>query len=76
MQLDDDDDEQAAAAAAAVDVIIIKGRRGTEPGDEPGEAGVATRPAGSSSAAAAAAAQRGVHGAKRADPRPPQVLVK
>ena len=31
------DDEQAAAAGA-----IIKGHRGTEPGDQPGAAGVAT----------------------------------
>ena len=62
MQLDDD--EQASASGAIKD-------RGTEPGDKPGEAGMATQPAGSPSAAAAA--QRGVHSAKRADP--PQVLV-
>ena len=61
MQLDDD--EQASASGAIKD-------RGTEPGDKPGEAGMATQPAGSRSAAAA---QRGVHSAKRADP--PQVLV-
>ena len=67
MQLDDD--EQASAAAGAIK------DRGTEPGDKPGEAGMATQPAGSPSAAAstAAAAQRGVHGAKRGGP--PQVLV-
>ena len=65
MQLDDD--EQASASGAIKD-------RGTEPGDKPGEAGMATQPAGSRSAAAStAAAQRGVHSAKRADP--PQVLV-
>ena len=62
MQLDDDEQASASESAGAIK------DRGTEPGDKPGEAGMATQPAGSPSAA-----QRGVHSAKRADP--PQVLV-
>ena len=69
MQLDDD--EQAAASASAAAGAIKDS--GTEPGDKPGEAGMATQPAGAPWAAAAAAAQWGVHSAKRADS--PQVLV-
>jgi len=73
MQLDDDDEQASSSAASAATAAGVINDRGTEPGDKPGEAGMATQPAGSPSAAAAAAAQRGVHSAKRADP--PQVLV-